>query len=94
MVRYIVYVDISKTRQGGKEDCQPAAGRMVEVGRVVDQLSFPLNVAAGIESRGLNPGCEKMPVSSESEGLYSKIVEELSQAFLEWKMAPAASLSA
>jgi dihydrodipicolinate synthase/N-acetylneuraminate lyase len=54
---------------------------MLEVGRVIDQLTFPLNVAAGIEARGLRPGAPKTIVSAESRALYAKIVAELAALF-------------
>ncbi|MBE7539881.1 MAG: dihydrodipicolinate synthase family protein [Opitutaceae bacterium] len=65
----------------------PAAG-MVEVGRIVDQLTFPLNVAAGIEARGLNPGVPKMIVSAESQARYRKVVSDLRELFLGTGIGP------
>lgn len=68
-----------------------AGERMQEVGRIVDQLAFPLNVAAGMEARGLNPGAPKMIVSAESRALYSKIVSELRERLAQWQLEPAAA---
>ncbi len=69
-------------------DVAAMAAQMVSVGRVVDQLTFPLNVAAGIEARGLPPGVPKMIVSSESRALYEKIVLESGELFARWQLAP------
>ncbi len=69
-------------------DAKLANEKMVEVGRVIDQLTFPLNVAAGLEARGLPPGVPKMIVSSESHQLYGKIVGELGALFNDWRLAP------
>lgn len=69
-------------------DAKLANEKMVEVGRVIDQLTFPLNVAAGLEARGLPPGVPKMIVSSESHKLYGKIVVELGALFNDWRLAP------
>jgi len=75
------------------ESSSPAAleisQRMVEVGRIVDQLTFPLNVAAGLEARGLRPGVPKMVVSEHSAGLYRKIAIELRARLSDWGMSPA-----
>jgi 4-hydroxy-tetrahydrodipicolinate synthase len=54
---------------------------MQEVGRILDQLTFPLNVAAGLEARGYDPGTPKSVVSYESRGLYEQIVAELRAVF-------------
>jgi 4-hydroxy-tetrahydrodipicolinate synthase len=70
-------------------DATVAAERMREVGRVVDQLTFPLNVAAGLEARGLDPGTPKTIVSAESDALYRKIVAEFRALFSEWRLEPA-----
>jgi 4-hydroxy-tetrahydrodipicolinate synthase len=63
---------------GGSSD---AAEPVREVGRILDQLTFPLNVAAGLEARGFDPGTPKSVVSAESRGLYEKIVAELRALF-------------
>ena len=68
-------------------DAAAAALRMKEVGRVIDQLNFPLNVAAGLEARGLNPGAPKTIVSPESKALYAKIVAELAALFSGWRLS-------
>jgi dihydrodipicolinate synthase/N-acetylneuraminate lyase len=72
-------------------DATLAAERMKEVGRVIDQLNFPLNVAAGLEARGIDPGTPKTIVSPESRTLYDKIVREFRTLFAEWQLAPQAA---
>ncbi|HRE82652.1 MAG TPA: dihydrodipicolinate synthase family protein [Opitutaceae bacterium] len=67
--------------EGQKGEIKQAAETMVEVGRIVDQLTFPLNVAAGIEARGLPPGVPKMIVSPESRSIYQKILVDLRALF-------------
>jgi len=54
---------------------------MQEVGRILDQLTFPLNVAAGLEARGFDPGVPKSVVSADSRALYEQIVAELRAVF-------------
>jgi 4-hydroxy-tetrahydrodipicolinate synthase len=77
--------------EGTPVDASLAAERMKEVGRIIDQLTFPLNVAAGLEARGLNPGAPKTIVSPESRELYAKIVREFRAAFASWQLEPAAA---
>lgn len=77
-------------RTGQPASAAVAAARMVELGRVIDQLEFPLNVAAGLEARGLRAGTPKSVVSPESRRLYAKIVAELSALFAQWSLTPAA----
>jgi 4-hydroxy-tetrahydrodipicolinate synthase len=77
--------------EGRPGDASVAAERMQELGRIIDQLTFPLNVAAGLEARGLNPGTPKTSVSPESHALYGKIVRELRAAFVQWQLEPAAA---
>jgi len=69
-------------------DVVAMASKMTDVGRIIEQLTFPLNVAAGLEARGLNPGVPKMIVSDESRALYDKIVAEMGDLFSRWKLAP------
>ena len=63
-------------RQGAPGDVRVDAEAMRELGRILDQLTFPLNVAAAIEARGFHPGVPKRVVSPESQALYGKIVAE------------------
>ncbi len=75
-------------RQGQPGDPAPAAAAMVELGRIIDQLTFPLNVAAGLEARGFHPGVPKAIVSEESRARYAKIVRELSALYAKCGLAP------
>ena len=58
-----------------------ASATMEEIGRIIDRLTFPLNVAAGLEARGFDPGAPKSIVSPESGALYASIVAELTAMF-------------
>ena len=84
-------VHIDRVCRGGEPgDVTVAAEAMHELGRIVDQLSFPLNVAAGIEARGFGPGVPKPVVSPESRARYEKIVAE-TRALLEREGLPLAA---
>lgn len=76
-------------RQGQPGDPAEAAAAMAEIGRIIDRLTFPLNVAAGLEARGFNPGSPKSVVSEESRGLYAGIVRDLHANFSQWGLEPA-----
>ncbi len=71
-----------------------AAAAMREVGRIIDQLAFPANIAAGLEARGFLPGAAKNVLSEESRGLHRKIVAELVALFRNHGLALAPSAAA
>jgi 4-hydroxy-tetrahydrodipicolinate synthase len=70
--------------EGAAGSVSPAFERLKQVGATVDRLTFPLNVAAGMEARGLFTGAPKAVVSSRSWDIYSGIVSELRACFAEW----------
>lgn len=72
----------------------PAFERLKDIGAIIDRLTFPLNVAAGMEARGLKPGEPKAVVSAHSQELYAGIVGDLRAKFAEWQLAPASESAA
>ena len=74
-------------REGAPGDPQEAFERLQVIGRVIDRLPFPLNVAAGMEARGLAVGVPKALVSAQSRAIYRGIVEELRPRFAAWGLA-------
>ncbi len=81
-------------RQGQAGDIKQAAAAMVEVGRIVDQLTFPLNVGAGLEARGFRPGTPKAVVSPESRHIYARIMTEMVALFRRHHLALASPVAA
>lgn len=77
-------------RQGAVGEVSPAFERLKLIGTTIDRLTFPLNVAAGMEARGLAVGAPKAVVSPESLKLYGEIVTGLREAFTAWNMVPVA----
>ena len=71
-------------REGDGKDTATAVERLKKIGTTIDRLTFPLNVAAGMEARGLAPGTPKAIVSPRSRQLYSEIVAELKPLFSQW----------
>ena len=71
-------------RNGRIGDPSVCAARMTAIGPVIDRLKFPLNVAAGLEARGFNPGAPKTVVSPASLATYSGIVTDLRKMFADW----------
>jgi 4-hydroxy-tetrahydrodipicolinate synthase len=68
-------------RQGEPADTDDAQATMEEIGRIIDRLTFPLNVAAGLEARGFDPGAPKSVVSPDSRAHYERIVTDLTALF-------------
>ncbi|MCB1103374.1 MAG: dihydrodipicolinate synthase family protein [Opitutaceae bacterium] len=60
--------------------------RLSEVGAMFNRLEFPLNVAAGIEARGFDPGSWRRTVSPVSKTLYRELVDDLRDKFTAWKL--------
>jgi 4-hydroxy-tetrahydrodipicolinate synthase len=81
-------------RQRESGDAAKAEAAMTELGRIVDQLNFPLNVGAGLQARGFKPGTPKSIVSPESRLLYQKIVSDLGAFFSRHGLASGASVAA
>jgi 4-hydroxy-tetrahydrodipicolinate synthase len=81
-------IDIYRCSAAGRpDDASVSAARMVELGRVIDQLAFPPNVGAGLAARGFAPGASKSILSSESRALAAKIEVELRALFRQWGLA-------
>ncbi|MFA6960763.1 MAG: dihydrodipicolinate synthase family protein [Opitutaceae bacterium] len=71
-------------REGAPGDPTLAAKRMTAIGPVIDRLKFPLNVAAGLEARGFEPGAPKTVVSAASLDTYAGILKDLKTMFSDW----------
>ena len=69
---------------GRPNDAALSATRMVEFGRVIDQLAFPPNVAAGLAARGFAPGVSKSILSPASRALSARIESELRALLIQW----------
>jgi 4-hydroxy-tetrahydrodipicolinate synthase len=81
-------IDIYRCSAAGRPaDASVSAARMVELGRVIDQLAFPPNVAAGLAARGFAPGASKSILSPTSQRLAAKIESELRALFVQWGLA-------
>jgi 4-hydroxy-tetrahydrodipicolinate synthase len=76
---------------GRPQDATTAAARMTGIGRVIDQLTFPQNVAAGLAARGFHPGVPKSILSAESGELAARITAELGLLFQEWRLTTGAA---
>jgi dihydrodipicolinate synthase/N-acetylneuraminate lyase len=82
-------------REGAPGEIEPTLARMQALGRIIDRLTFPLNVAAGMEARGLATGAPKAIVSGHSRDIYAGIVQELRALFAQWQLEkPQATLVA
>ena len=87
-------VSIYNARETGNRRATSAdAAKMKTIGRIIDRLMFPLNVAAGMEARGFDPGAPKTVVSAESARLYREIVADLRRTFKSWDLVPRGRLA-
>ncbi len=73
-------------KAGTPEQAATAIEQMRTIGALVDQIEFPLNVAAIMQARGLSPGHPKSIVSVATQRRYQKLVEDFRSLFLEWKL--------
>lgn len=68
-----------------------AQERMKQIGELVERLEFPMNVAASMEARGLQPGEPKSLISSASRRRQADLANALREKFREWGLAGAAA---
>jgi len=81
-------LDIHRCSAAGRPaDAAVSAARMVELGKVIDQLAFPPNVSAGLAARGYNPGSSKSILSAKSQAISRKIETELRALFVQWGLS-------
>jgi 4-hydroxy-tetrahydrodipicolinate synthase len=73
--------------EGMAGEIEPAFSQLKQIGAIIDRLTFPLNVAAGMEARGLVTGSPKALVSPASRQLYREIVTDLRTLFAQQKLA-------
>jgi len=74
-------------RENAPGEVEPAFSRLRTIGKTIDRLNFPVNVAAGMEARGLPTGAPKSVVSARSRRIYEGIVAELRPQFAAWGLA-------
>lgn len=81
----MVHLDrVCRLKQPG--EVNPADARLKEVSAIIDRLTFPLNVAAGMEARGLPIGAPKAVVSADSKRIFGEVVLELRERFRAWNL--------
>jgi 4-hydroxy-tetrahydrodipicolinate synthase len=73
-------------KAGDPERAGTEIDQMRKLGTLVEQLEFPLNVAAIMQARGLTPGHPKTIVSVATQRRYQKLVEDFRRLFQEWKI--------
>lgn len=73
-------------REGNRAKADAAAAKLVRLSDISDAIKFPLNVAAGMEARGLRPGVPKMVVSENTRAAYEEVKTRLRAAFLEFQL--------
>lgn len=76
-----LYQVVAKGQPG---DISETAARMVQVGKLVDRLTFPVNVGAGLVARGFSAGAPKSVISPASRAVYETIVRDLGACIDAW----------
>jgi 4-hydroxy-tetrahydrodipicolinate synthase len=71
-------------REGIPGRIDPEFERLQTIGKIVDRLTFPLSIAAGMEARGLPTGAPKSIVSARSRAIHEEIVADLGHLFVAW----------
>ncbi len=74
----------SAVDRGDGATAQRLTGRLQEVGRLCDQLSYPLCVAAGLAARGFNPGPLRQIYSQKSRAASRQLERQLRTRFRRW----------
>lgn len=69
---------------GAPERAVTAAERMKTIGALVEQVEFPLNVAAIIQARGLAVGQPKSLISQATQARCQQLVSQLQSLFRQW----------
>jgi 4-hydroxy-tetrahydrodipicolinate synthase len=64
-----------------------AADQLNQIGALVDQLEFPINMAALLEARGFDPGAPKSLRAPSTQRKYALLVQELREHFAHWQLA-------
>jgi len=60
---------------------------MRAMGSLVDEVAFPLNVAAAMEARGQRVGQPKSVVSAATQARYQKLVAQFRHLYETWKLS-------
>ncbi|PYI82111.1 MAG: hypothetical protein DME26_18645, partial [Verrucomicrobia bacterium] len=63
-----------------------AIERMKTIGVLVEQVEFPLNVAAIIQARGLAVGHPKSLVSKATQARCQQLIRQLQRLFRQWEL--------
>jgi 4-hydroxy-tetrahydrodipicolinate synthase len=72
------------TRQGESQRAQGATEKMQTIDRIINQVAFPLNVAAAMEARNRPIGEPKMIHCSATHKKYQAVVGELRNQYRQW----------
>ena len=73
-------------RAGDVSIAAEASRRLLELGQVCSALPFPINMAAGMEARGLEIGVIKADYSKSTEVAYHQLVHRMRELFTQWNL--------
>lgn len=70
---------------GAPGELEPTASRMQEVAAIVNRLTFPENVIAGVRARGFDTGHPKRLLSPETRQLIDEVANDLRALISTWE---------
>ncbi len=73
-------------RQGNIGSAAQASSRLLELGQACSALPFPINMAAGMEARGLEIGVRKSDYSKSTEVAYHQMFLRFKELFTQWNL--------
>ena len=85
-VNFVPDLAVKIYRAYGERDLKRAAEAgscMADIGKLIEQVTFPLNIAGGVEARGFKPGYPKSAVSPQTRDAYLSMVVRLRRLFDE-----------
>ena len=80
-------IDLFRAFRGGDHVTVPLLDqKLKEVGRRIEKVAFPLNIAAAMEARGFKVGSPKTVVSGVTRARCEVLRAELAELFDEWRL--------
>ncbi len=74
----------SAVDRGDEATARRLTGRLQEIGKLCDQLSYPLCVVSGLAARGFDPGLSRQIYSQKSKTACRQLERQLRTRFRQW----------
>lgn len=80
-------VEQYRAHRAGEQPDPELIQRMQKLGSMLDRMTFPENVATGMEARGFEPGSFKRILAPETLEVASKLTADLRSLFNSWNLS-------